>query len=195
LISTFYSRTLIGERPAIFQYFFLIPTRDIDFEDREIQPQGQHMARQADITLTTADDLQYGVDDNGYGFDLGPSDGIGSQDYEVDLGLTFGDEPTTPRDRSEVDDMSVEVGRDAAPQRAPRESLDSHLLKQAGDELDVFSHHSRAPSEHPFGDDMDFGFGPDAGLNIDLDLDFGDRPMSEGGKTPEQTRSPSRACK
>jgi cohesin complex subunit SCC1 len=152
------------------------------------------MARQADITLTTADDLQYGVDDNGYGFDLGPSDGIGSQDYEVDLGLTFGDEPTTPRDRSEVDNMSVEVGRDAAPPRAPRESLDSHLFKQGGDELDMLSHLSRAPSEHPFGDDMDFGFGPEAGLNIDLDLDFGDRPVSEGGKTPEQTRSPSRAC-
>jgi len=166
---------------------------DIDFEDREIQPQGHHMARQADITLTTADDLQFGVDDSGYGFDLGPSDGIGSQDYEVDLGLTFGDEPVTPHERSEADDMSVEVGRDAAPLRPPRESLDSHLLKQTGDELDLLSHHSRAPSEHPFGGDMDFGFGPEGGLNIDLDLDFGDRPISEGGKTPEQTRSPSRA--
>jgi cohesin complex subunit SCC1 len=151
--------------------------------------------RQANITLTTTDDLQYGVDDNGYGFDLGPSDGIGSQDYEVDLGLTFGDEPATPRERSEVDDMSVEVGRDAAPLRAPRESLESHLLKQGGDELEMLSHHSRAPSEHPFGgDDMDFGFGPGETLNLDLDLDFGDRPISEGGKTPEQTRSPSRAC-
>ena len=58
--------------------------RDIDFEDREVQPRGHHMARQADITLTTADDLQYGVDDGGYGFDIGPSDGIGSQDYKVD---------------------------------------------------------------------------------------------------------------
>src|SRR5882757_10296301 len=109
--------------------------RDIDFEDREIQPRGHHMARQADITLATTDDLQYGVDDGGYGFDLGPSEGIGSQDYEVDLGLTFGDEPATPHERSEVDDMSVEVGRDAAPLRAPRESIDSHLLKQTGDEL------------------------------------------------------------
>ena len=169
-------------------------TRDIDFEDREIQPRGHHMARQADITLTTADDLQFGVDDGGYGFDLGPSDGIGSQDYEVDLGLTFGDEPATPHARSEADDMSVEVGRDAAPQRPPRESLDSHLLKQGEDELDMLSHHSRAPSEHPFPDVMDFGFGPEERLNIDLDLDFGDRPASEGGKTPEQTRSPSRAC-
>ena len=40
------------------------------------------MARQADITLTTADDLQYGVDNGGYSFDIGPSDGIGSQDYK-----------------------------------------------------------------------------------------------------------------
>jgi cohesin complex subunit SCC1 len=152
------------------------------------------MARQADITLTTADDLQFGVDDGGYGFDLGPSDGIGSQDYEVDLGLTFGDEPATPHARSEADDMSVEVGRDAAPLRPPRESLDSHLLKQGEDELDILSHHSRAPSEHHFPDVMDFGFGPEERMDIDLDLDFGDRPASEGGKTPEQTRSPSRAC-
>ncbi|KAI9442635.1 Rec8 like protein-domain-containing protein [Lactarius indigo] len=147
---------------------------DVDFEDREIQPKGHHMARQADITLATADDLQFGVDDGGYGFDLGPSDGIGSQDYEVDLGLTFGDEPATPRERSEADDLSVEVGRDAAPPRAPRESLDSHLLGQGVEEVELLSHHSRAPSEHPFANDMDFGF-------------------CEGGKTPEQTRSPSRA--
>ncbi|KAH9027706.1 Rec8 like protein-domain-containing protein [Lactarius pseudohatsudake] len=166
---------------------------DIDFEEREIQPKGHHMARQADITLATADDLQFGVDDGGYGFDLGPSDGIGSQDYEVDLGLTFGDEPATPRERSEADDLSVEVGRDAAPPRPPRESLDSHLLGQGVEEVELLSHHSRAPSEHPFATDLDFGFGPEEGLNIDLDLDFGDRPVSEGGKTPEQTRSPSRA--
>lgn len=163
---------------------------DIDFEDREIQPKGHHIARQADITLATADDLQFGVDD-AYGYDLGPSDGIGSEDYE--LGLSFGD-PETPRERSEAaDDMSVEVGRDAAPPRAPRESLDSHLLGQGADELDLLSHHSRAPSEHPFADDMGFGFGPEDGLNIDLDLVFDDHPVSDGGKTPEQTRSPSRA--
>jgi cohesin complex subunit SCC1 len=107
--------------------------------------------------------------------------------------LSFGD-PETPRERSEADDMSVEVGRDAAPLRAPRESLDSHLLAQGADELDLLSHHSRAPSEHPFADDMGFGFGPEDGLNIDLDLDFDDHPVSEGGKTPGQTRSPSRAC-
>ncbi|KAI0259262.1 Rec8 like protein-domain-containing protein [Gloeopeniophorella convolvens] len=168
---------------------------DIDFEDREVQPQGYHVARQADITLATADDFQLDADEGGYGFDLGPSDGIGSQDYEVDLGLTFGDEeePPSVHEPSEPDDMSVEVGRDAAPPRAPRESLDSHLLGDTRDELDLLSHHSREPSEKPFGDDIDFGFGPDEGMNIDLDLDFGDRPVSEGAKTPEQTRSPSRA--
>jgi cohesin complex subunit SCC1 len=47
------------------------------------------MARQADITLTTADDLQCGVDDGGYGFDMGPSDGIGSQDYESRSWIDF----------------------------------------------------------------------------------------------------------
>src|SRR5712671_764180 len=157
LISIFCSRTSIGELSAnSLRHVFFMVSRDIDFEDREIQPQGHHMARQADITLTTADDLQFGVDDSGYGFDLGPSDGIGSQDYEVDLGLTFGDEPATPRERSEADDMSVEVGRDAAPPREPRESLDSHLLKQGADELEMLSHHSRAPSEHHFGDAIDF---------------------------------------
>ena len=163
--------------------------RDIDFEDREIQPKGHHIARQADITLATADDLQFGVDD-AYGYDLGPSDGIGSEDYE--LGLSFGD-PETPRERSEAaDDMSVEVGRDAAPPRAPRESLDSHLLGQGVEELELLSHHSRAPSEHPFADDTGFGFGPEDGLqHIDLGLED---PVSDGGKTPEQTRSPSRAC-
>jgi hypothetical protein len=38
-----------------------------------------YMARQADIALTTADILQYAVGYGGYGFDLGPSDGIGLQ--------------------------------------------------------------------------------------------------------------------
>jgi hypothetical protein len=40
------------------------------------------------------------------------------------------------------------------------------FLRQGVDELEMLSHHSRAPSEHPFGDDMGFGFGPEDGLNI-----------------------------
>ncbi|KAH9033135.1 Rec8 like protein-domain-containing protein [Lactarius hengduanensis] len=192
---------LTEDQLAVNRNAITLPTSNLDLDillpdfnwNEKFNPKGITMARQADITLATADDLQFGVDDGGYGFDLGPSDGIGSQDYEVDLGLTFGDEPATPRERSEADDLSVEVGRDAAPPRAPRESLDSHLLGQGVEEVELLSHHSRAPSEHPFANDLDFGFGPEEGLNIDLDLDFGDRPVSEGGKTPEQTRSPSRA--
>ncbi|EGO00064.1 hypothetical protein SERLA73DRAFT_52994, partial [Serpula lacrymans var. lacrymans S7.3] len=170
--------------------------KDIDFEDRPLDaPQGHHVARQADITLATADDFQFDLDDPGYGFDLGPSDGIGSQDYaELDLGLDFGDGPVSVSGGN--DNMSVEVGRDAPTPRSFRESLDSHLMGRAGiDELDIISQRSRELSEHPFGAEMDVdpGFGPDIGaMEIDLGVDFGDRPPSEREKTPGQTRSLSR---
>ncbi|KAH7919359.1 hypothetical protein BV22DRAFT_865033 [Leucogyrophana mollusca] len=164
---------------------------DIDFEDRIAEPQGQHVARPSDITLATADDFQFDLDDPGYGFDLGPSDGIGSQDYaDIDLGLDFGDGPAS------VLDGSVEQGRDAPTPRSARESLASHFMGRHTDkDLDILSNRSRDPSEHPFGADvdMDMGFGPDiGGMDIDLGLDFGDRPLSERAKTPGQTRSPSR---
>jgi len=136
----------------------------------------------ADITLTAADDFNLDLDDPGYGFDLGPSDGIGSHDYEdVDLGLDFGDGLE-----------SVEMGRDGPASHARRESMDSNLLGK-GDvngDLDMMSHKSREGSENPFGAEMnmDLDFGPDlGGMDIDLGLDF-------GGQTPGQTRSPSRAC-
>ena len=41
---------------------------------------------------------------------------------------------------------------------------------------------------------MGFSFGPEDGLNINLHLDLDNHPISDGGKTREQTRSPSRAC-
>ncbi|KAI0779378.1 Rec8 like protein-domain-containing protein [Fomes fomentarius] len=162
----------------------LLPDLDwdtADFESRNVQPGGQHIAREADITLGNAD-LQFDFDDTGYGFDLGPSDGIGSQDYE--LNLDFGDEPAAAQrtpSRMEDDDMSVEVGRDAAPRRAFRESLDSHMIGAHGaDDLDILSVRSRAQSEHPFGDDVDMGFGPDdGGMDVDLGISFGDEPLSE----------------
>jgi cohesin complex subunit SCC1 len=134
----------------------------------------------ADITLATADGFEFDLDDPGYGFDLGPSDGIGSHDYDdVDLGLDFGDGLE-----------SVEMGRDGPASNARRDSIDSHLLGKGGD-LDLLSNKSREASENPFGADMnmDIDFGPDVGgMDIDLGLDF-------GGHTPGQTRSPSRACK
>ncbi|KAI0663616.1 Rec8 like protein-domain-containing protein [Cubamyces menziesii] len=176
----------------------LLPDLDwdtADFEIRDVQPGGQHIARVADITLGTAD-LQFDFDDAGYGFDLGPSDGIGSQDYDIDLNLDFGDGPAAPEPatpRSEDDEMSVEVGRDAAPPRAFRESLDSHILGARGEaDIDVMSARSRAQSENPFAADVDMGFGPDVGgMDVDLGLSFGDEPLSEHAPTPRLT--PSRA--
>jgi len=149
----------------------------------------------ADITLATADDLPFDLDDPGYGFDLGPSDGIGSQDFDLDLGLDFGDGPVSVNG---YEDMSVEVGRDAA---APRLSLDSHVLGNDGMDvdMDLISNRSksRAASEHPFAAGMDMDFGPDLGaIDFDLGVDFGDKiPSSDREKTPGQTRSSSRACK
>jgi cohesin complex subunit SCC1 len=76
----------------------------VDFEERPVPTQSQHVARAADITLTVADDLPLDLDDPGYGFDLGPADGIGSGDFDIDLGLDFGDGTLN---------ASVEQGRNA----------------------------------------------------------------------------------
>lgn len=126
------------------------------------------MARTADITLTNADDLRFDLDDPGYGFDLGPLDGIGSQDFG-DLGISFGDNAEPP---------SVEVGRDA---EMSRMSIDSNLL---GDREASIAR-SRM-SEDPFAADPVFDFGGEAGgMDLDLGLDFngGDagRPKSSRG--------------
>lgn len=142
------------------------------------------------------------MDDPGYGFDL--EGGIGSQDFDVDLGIDFGDGPVgdeAEKSGQADETMSVEVGRDAAPDRSARESLGSHLLGGEGVELDALSHRSREMSEHPFGADVDMDFGPDiGGMDIDLGLDFGDGPsagditMGEASAQPEKEKSVSRAC-
>ncbi|THH33260.1 hypothetical protein EUX98_g902 [Antrodiella citrinella] len=167
---------------------------DMDFEPRVAAAGGQHLARSADITLASANDFTFDFDAPDYGFDLGPSDGIGSQDFEaldeLDLGLDFGDgpvhsqpEPRAPTEEAD-DDMDVEIGRDAAPMRTARESLGSHLLGDRED-LDILSRRSREPSH--LGDMNDFG--PDVGdMEIDLGLDFGDQPFDRE-KTPRLTPS------
>ena len=186
----------------------LLPDLDwdtADFEARNVQPGGQHIARAADITLGNAD-FQFDFDDAEYGFDLGPSDGIGSQDYDIDLNLDFGDGPAAPAARtpsrmSEDDDMSVEMPRERAEPRPYRESIGSHVLgPQGADDLDLLSVRSRAQSENPFAADIDMGFGPDdAGMDVDLGISFEDEPLplpdaplSEHAPTPRLT--PSRAC-
>jgi cohesin complex subunit SCC1 len=170
---------------------------DIDFEERLAAPRGgRHVVRPADVTLATADD-QF-LADTGYDLDLGPSDGIGSQDFE--LGLDFG-ERSSERGYDDADE-SVELPRDAAQPRRARDSLASHMLGRddMDADFDLMSRRSRAPSEHPFDADMDLDLGAGAGLDLgDLGISFdggADVPMmSDREKTPEQTRSPSEQLK
>lgn len=172
---------------------------DMDFEDHfpALAASGRHVARQADITLASAADLD--LDFGGqYDLDLGPSDGIGSNDFE--LGLNFGGDARTPSAFGDDADESVEMGRDAAASRRPRDSLASHLIGKGDMDMDVdlelMSRASRAPSEQPFHADMDLGLGPDTTMDLgDFGISFGggdDQPMSEREKTPGQTRSPSK---
>lgn len=129
--------------------------RDMDFDDRPLQRQGHHQAHVDDITLRTTDDFQLGGD----AFDIGPSDGIGSLDYnDFELGIDWdGEARSEPHDRSEMMsvDGSVGVGRDA---HLRRDSLDSGQFARNGfsAELDAFSlgQKSREASEVPFGMDM-----------------------------------------
>ena len=161
---------------------------DFDFEDRPRPQGGQHIARQADITLASANDIQFDLADHGLDFGLGPEDGIGSQDVDLEgLGIGFEDET-----------MSVEVGRDAAAMRSPRESLDSHLLGKGVAEIDVLSTRSR---EQSLGGGMDFDFSGDlgGGMDIDIGLDIGDgvaadTTLQETGLGDAARRSPSRVC-
>lgn len=168
----------------------------MDFEDRPLQPHGHHQAHIDDITLRTVNDFQdFDLDDP---FDIGPSDGIGSQDFnDVDLGLNWDSEPVntngTPRDDEMSVDESVGVGRDA-PGR--RDSIHSHLLGRNGMDIDidVLSNRSktRDPSEHPFDVDVDMGFPDLAGMDLgDFGIGFDDLPQE---KTPGQTRASSRDC-
>lgn len=161
----------------------LLPDATWDFDLEARAPaQGQHVARAADITLQTGNDLNFDLDEPTFGFDL-DADGIATQDLD-DLNLNFGEE-----------DLSIEVGRDA-PDRS-RLSVDSRVLGEGGAmDLDVLSRMSREPSEHGLDLGMDIDF-PDIGGGdfLDLGLTFDpDTGPSDGEKTPGQARSPSRAC-
>lgn len=153
--------------------------------------------------MASTNDLQFDFDDPGLDFDLGPVDGIGSQDLEMDLGIDFGDGPSAQdpnQTRTEDETLSVEVGRrDDTAMRSPRASLDSHLLGNGLPDLDAITARSRGVSERPFGDDMDMDFGGDLGMDLDLGLDFGDGTagditIGETGMGAGKERSPSRAC-
>ncbi|KAJ7680265.1 Rec8 like protein-domain-containing protein [Mycena polygramma] len=160
----------------------LLPDLDwnANYEDRPMPPQGHHQAHVDDITLRTAADTFQNFDINDP-FDIGPSDGIGSQDF-LDLGLDWGDEK--PSENDENDNMSVDgsvgVGRDLP---VVEEALDAQFMRNNGDmDIDLLSSHSRGGSEHPFNGDMNIDM-PD----FDLPIDFGDTNGRE--KTPGQSRS------
>ena len=195
------SRILTGEYIDGRVAFHSRVRRDIDFEERPIQPGGQHIARTADITLAAAEDFQFDFDAPGFD-DLNPPD-IGSQDFEeLDLRLDFGDGPVSVRGESVVrqseadESMEIEFGRDAAPPRHPRESLDSHLLGRRDDDMDLDapSYRSRQSSLHPFGGDLDDDLGLGAGgIELgDLGISFDGLP---GDNEPLPPLTPSRACK
>jgi cohesin complex subunit SCC1 len=159
--------------------------RNMDFD--QPQPQGQqHVARKADITLASADDLQFDLEDPGYGFDFGGIDGIGSQDFEIDLGLDFGD------GAKENDTISVEYGRDAPNVNDSRgDEINSMLRLGGGSDKDGDERMSMGggfTGDHM--DGIDFDMNP-----IDLGIDFGDGDgaiNTDRERTPGQARS---ACK
>jgi cohesin complex subunit SCC1 len=173
----------------------------LGFEDRPPQPHGHHQAHIDDITLRTADDFQqFDFNDP---FDMGPSDGIGSQDFhDVDLGINLDDElneggtPNGYDDHMSVDE-SVGVGRDT---QHHRDSIHSHLLARNGRDLDMdmLSNRSKSrdASEHPFGGDVDMDFPELAGMDLgDLGIGFDDMPLDNIEKALDHTRESSRACK
>jgi cohesin complex subunit SCC1 len=174
--------------------------RDMDFDDRPMQRQGHHhQAHVDDITLRTVDVFQLaGVDD---AFEIGPSDGIGSQDYnDVDLGIDWDGEPRNePNDRSDMMsvDGSVGVGRDAY---IGRDSLEpGHIFGNGyGVEFDAFSQRekSREASEAPSGMDMNLDI-PDLGVDLaEFGIGFDDvHPAEESVLDLDAIPALSRACK
>ncbi|CAA7259293.1 unnamed protein product [Cyclocybe aegerita] len=193
------NKTAITLQTNSFGLDLLLPDVDwdMDFEDRPLQRQGHHQAHVDDITLRTADDFQFGENDP---FDIGPSDGIGSQDFnDLDLGINWDDEgarasePNAKSDMMSVDG-SVGVGRDAQ----IRDSIGPDFLggDPFGGDFDAFSHRSKSrdPSEQPFGDAMDIDPLPEVDLG-DLGIGFDDLPpVDPHERTPSQTRSVSRVA-
>lgn len=129
-------------------------TRGVDFQDQAHQPHDHHVARHADITLASAQDLEFDLaSDTGLEHsNVGPSDGLGSQDFldlEVELpGDEYGSARASSIHEHSEDSMSIGVGRDAPARRPARQSMASNLL--GGDDADIGGF-SRAASVDDFG--------------------------------------------
>ncbi|KEP54568.1 motif of rad21/Rec8-like protein [Rhizoctonia solani 123E] len=159
---------------------------DLDFVATQVPATTQNIARAGDITLANAGDITLALDDTGYGFDLGPLDGIGSQDIDFDLGLDLDIERApSARDDEGDETMSLEAPRDAPAPRSARESLASGFRGHGDDDLDRLSQRSRSKTrELTFEPEAGPGFDV-TGMDIDLDggLDLG-IGFEEQGPTP-----------
>ncbi|KAJ1304775.1 hypothetical protein OPQ81_005911 [Rhizoctonia solani] len=185
---------------------------DLDFVVSQAPGATQNLARPGDITLANVGDITLALDDTGYGFDLGPLDGIGSQD--IDLGLDL-DEERAPslKDADGDESMAPEAPRDAPTPRSARESLAS-FLRPGDDDWERLSQRSRSKTreltlepEPAFDVGMDIDIGGEGGLNLGISFDEpsvlaptleeapgvpivpGDTTQLEGEKTPLADRS------
>ncbi|EAU92865.2 Rad21 protein [Coprinopsis cinerea okayama7 len=151
---------------------------DMDIVDRPLREQGQHQAQIEDITLPQGNNLdQFGAIDP---FDIGPTDGIGSQDFlDIDLGIDWDEAPQkASEDGMSVDDLSVGVGRDAASVHSLRDFPHLNGVNKSID-LQSIRSFSRDPSEQPFQPTMDMDFPDFGGMDLgDLGIGF-DQPAEE----------------
>ncbi|CAE6416634.1 unnamed protein product [Rhizoctonia solani] len=142
---------------------------DLDFVASQVPATTQNIARAGDITLANAGDITLTLDDTGYGFDLGPLDGIGSQDIDFDLGLDLdGEKAPSAKDDEGDETMSLEAPRDAPAARSARESLASAFLGRGDDDLERLSQRSRSKTR-------ELTFEPEAGPGFDvtgMDIDI-----------------------
>ncbi|KAG8691498.1 sister chromatid cohesion protein 1 [Ceratobasidium sp. 423] len=147
---------------------------DLDFAVSQAPGATQNLARPADITLANAGDITLALDDTGYGFDLGPLDGIGSQDLDIDLGLDLdGEKAPSTKDADGDETMSLEAPRDAPAPRSARESLASAFLGRGDDDLERLTQRSRSKTR-------ELTLEPEPGISFDIGMDI-DIGGLEGG--------------
>ncbi|CAE6416340.1 unnamed protein product [Rhizoctonia solani] len=141
---------------------------DLDFVVSQVSGT-QNLARPGDITLANAGDITLALDDMGYGFDLGPLDGIGSQDIDFDLGLDLdGERALSTKDADGDETMSLEAPRDAPVPRSARESLASAFLGRGDDDLERLTQRSRSKTR-----ELTLEPEPATGFDLGMDIDIG----------------------
>ena len=117
----------------------------MDFVERPLRDYGQHQAQVEDITLPQGTGMDFAATDP---FDIGPSDGIGSQDFlDVDLGIDWDDVPQKENEDAMSVDESVGVGRDAA---SARSLIEFPQLNGLSKGIDLDMHSIRSLSRDPW---------------------------------------------